>query len=49
MQYEILYNILGHHSTLVQKKKTIYLDWEKSFDSHIKEGRVIQVIKRRNV
>jgi len=29
--------------TLVQKKKTIYPEWGSCFDSHLKEGRVIQV------
>ena len=27
----------------MQKKKTIYLEWQNCFDSHIKDGRVVQV------
>ncbi|XP_044156787.1 protein kinase C delta type isoform X1 [Bufo gargarizans] len=30
--------------TLVQKKPTMYPDWKSSFDAHIFEGRVIQIV-----
>ncbi|KAJ6668406.1 hypothetical protein lerEdw1_015783 [Lerista edwardsae] len=30
--------------TLVQKKPTMYPDWKTSFDAHIYEGRVIQIV-----
>ncbi|XP_029455270.1 protein kinase C delta type isoform X2 [Rhinatrema bivittatum] len=30
--------------TLVQKKPTMYPDWKSSFDAHIYEGRVIQIV-----
>ncbi|GCC36194.1 hypothetical protein chiPu_0014686 [Chiloscyllium punctatum] len=30
--------------TLVQKKPTMYPDWQSSFDAHIYEGRVIQIV-----
>ncbi|XP_040263020.1 protein kinase C delta type isoform X2 [Bufo bufo] len=30
--------------TLVQKKPTMYPDWKSSFDAHIHEGRVIQIV-----
>ena len=35
--------VSGVQGVLVQKKKTIYLEWDNSFDSHLKDGRVIQV------
>ncbi|XP_077181868.1 protein kinase C delta type [Paroedura picta] len=30
--------------TLIQKKPTMYPDWKSSFDAHIYEGRVIQIV-----
>ncbi|XP_032094772.1 LOW QUALITY PROTEIN: protein kinase C delta type [Thamnophis elegans] len=30
--------------TLIQKKPTMYPDWKTSFDAHIYEGRVIQIV-----
>lgn len=30
--------------TLVQKKRTIYPDWNKCFDTHNNEGRVITIV-----
>lgn len=30
--------------TLIQKKPTMYPDWKSSFDAHIHEGRVIQIV-----
>ncbi|PIO30406.1 hypothetical protein AB205_0042080, partial [Aquarana catesbeiana] len=30
--------------TLVQKKPTMYPDWKSTFDAHIHEGRVIQIV-----
>uniref|UniRef100_H2XXC7 Phorbol-ester/DAG-type domain-containing protein n=2 Tax=Ciona intestinalis TaxID=7719 RepID=H2XXC7_CIOIN len=34
----------GVHGTLMQKKKTIYPEWGSCFDSHLKDGRVIQLV-----
>ncbi|XP_077972376.1 protein kinase C delta type-like isoform X2 [Styela clava] len=34
----------GRGSQLVQKKKTIYPEWNSCFDSHLKDGRVIQIV-----
>jgi len=31
-------------STLVQKKKTMYPDWNSCFDSHLHNGRVVQIV-----
>ncbi|XP_007174841.2 protein kinase C delta type isoform X1 [Balaenoptera ricei] len=33
--------------TLVQKKPTMYPEWKSSFDAHIYEGRVIQIVLMR--
>ncbi|GAB1298664.1 Protein kinase C delta type [Apodemus speciosus] len=33
--------------TLVQKKPTMYPDWKSTFDAHIYEGRVIQIVLMR--
>ncbi|XP_028643299.1 protein kinase C delta type [Grammomys surdaster] len=33
--------------TLVQKKPTMYPDWKTTFDAHIYEGRVIQIVLMR--
>lgn len=30
--------------TLVQKKPTMYPEWKSTFDAHIYEGRVIQIV-----
>lgn len=30
--------------TLVQKKPTMYPEWKTSFDAHVYEGRVIQIV-----
>ncbi|XP_002740313.1 protein kinase C delta type-like [Saccoglossus kowalevskii] len=34
----------GHGVQLVQKKKTIYPDWNKCFDAHVYDGRVVQIV-----
>ncbi|XP_041047363.1 protein kinase C delta type-like [Carcharodon carcharias] len=34
--------------TLVQKKPTMYPNWKSSFDAHIYEGRVIQIVLMRS-
>uniref|UniRef100_H2YN79 Protein kinase C n=1 Tax=Ciona savignyi TaxID=51511 RepID=H2YN79_CIOSA len=34
----------GIRGTLMQKKKTIYPEWDGCFDSHLKDGRVIQMV-----
>ena len=33
--------------TLVQKKPTMYPEWKSTFDAHIYEGRVIQIVLMR--
>lgn len=33
-----------HGISLVQKKKTIYPEWNKCFDTHLYEGRVITIV-----
>ena len=33
--------------TLVQKKPTMYPEWKTTFDAHIYEGRVIQIVLMR--
>ncbi|CAK8689328.1 unnamed protein product [Clavelina lepadiformis] len=38
----------GIRGTLVQKKKTIYPEWNGCFDSHLKDGRVAQLAVKRN-
>ena len=42
---------LGKGTQLVQRKKTIYPEWNTCFDAHLYEGRVIQMIvmQRPNV
>ena len=34
----------GRGVQLIQKKKTIYPDWNRCFDAHLYEGRVIQMV-----
>nr|CAB3265161.1 protein kinase C delta type-like [Phallusia mammillata] len=34
----------GVRGTLVQKKKTLYPEWGSCFDSHLKDGRVVQMV-----
>ena len=34
----------NHGISLVQKKKTIYPDWNKCFDTHLYDGRVITIV-----
>jgi len=44
-------NLAGRGQQLVQKKKTIYPEWNSCFDAHLYEGRVIQmvVMQRPNI
>lgn len=35
---------VNHGISLVQKKKTIYPEWNKCFDTHLYEGRVITIV-----
>ncbi|CAG5132743.1 unnamed protein product [Candidula unifasciata] len=37
-------NIPGNGVQLVQKKKTLYPKWNSSFDAHLYDGRVIQIV-----
>ncbi|XP_022428573.2 protein kinase C delta type isoform X2 [Delphinapterus leucas] len=39
--------VLERGKTLVQKKPTMYPEWKSSFDAHIYEGRVIQIVLMR--
>lgn len=38
------YFIPGRGIQLVQRKKTIYPEWNTCFDAHLYEGRVIQMV-----
>uniref|UniRef100_A0A670KDV0 protein kinase C n=2 Tax=Podarcis muralis TaxID=64176 RepID=A0A670KDV0_PODMU len=39
-----LWHFQREAKTLIQKKPTMYPDWKSSFDAHIYEGRVIQIV-----